>query len=87
MLDSIARLPAAPPHLHVSPDGSWAWAEFTTFDADLWPRAMLRRTTLAAALGFTDEARFWYRRLADLWGQADPDFQQEVRGLRQTVPQ
>lgn len=38
------------------------------------PRAMLLRADLAAALGFKDEARLWYRRFLAFWKEADPEF-------------
>lgn len=46
------------------------------FDAPgiAYPRAALERANLAAALGFKDEAREWYRRYLDLWSRADAEF-------------
>lgn len=48
----------------------------------LWPRAMLQRADLAAALGFRDEARTWYGRLLDLWADADAEMQPAIARIR-----
>ena len=48
----------------------------------LWPRAMLQRADLAAALGFREEARVWYAKLLDLWAEADAELQPLVARIR-----
>ena len=48
----------------------------------LRPRMMLLRADLAAALGFRDEARTWYRRFIELWATADVEFQPIVTRAR-----
>lgn len=48
----------------------------------LFPRAMLQRAELAAALGFRDEARVWYKRFLDLWAKPDPEFQPAIARVR-----
>ena len=50
----------------------------------LWPRGMLQRAELAAALNSKAEARLWYGHFIDLWAKADPVFQPLVeRAKRQ----
>ena len=51
----------------------------------LWPRAMLQRADLAAALGFRDEARTWYGRLLDLWADADAEMQPAIARIRRAL--
>jgi hypothetical protein len=46
------------------------------------PRIILLRADLAAALGRADEARLWYKRLLDLWANADPEFQPLLERIR-----
>ena len=46
------------------------------------PRIMLLRADLAAAMGRADEARIWYKRLLDLWANADPEFQPLLERIR-----
>ena len=48
----------------------------------LWPRGMLQRADLAAALNYKDEARVWYGRFVELWAKADPPFQPTVDRAR-----
>ena len=48
----------------------------------LWPRGMLLRADLAAALNYKDEARLWYGRFVELWAKADPPFQPTVDRAR-----
>ena len=48
----------------------------------LWPRGMLQRADLAAALNYKDEARLWYGRFVELWAKADPPFQPTVARAR-----
>lgn len=54
------------------------------FVAFTWPRAMLLRADLAAALGKTDEARTWYKRWLNLWSRAEPEFQPLVDRVRKS---
>ena len=49
----------------------------------LWPRGMLQRAQLAAALHYPDEARLWYGRFVELWRYADPALQPIVERARQ----
>lgn len=51
----------------------------------LWPRMMLLRADLAAALGFPDEARVWYARVLDLWAEADVELQPTVVRVRRAL--
>ena len=51
----------------------------------LWPRAMLQRADLAAALGFRDEAHIWYARLLDLWADADAEMQPTIVRIRSAL--
>ena len=48
----------------------------------LWPRMMLVRADLAAALGQKDEARTWYTRVMELWATADPEVQPTMARIR-----
>jgi hypothetical protein len=48
----------------------------------LWPRAMLLRADLAMAKGLKDEARTWYLRVLDLWGNADAEMKPTVDRIR-----
>ena len=48
----------------------------------LWPRGMLQRADLAAALNYNDEARLWYGRFVGLWAKADAPFQPTVDRAR-----
>jgi len=48
----------------------------------LWPRAMLLRADLAAALGERVEAQRRYKQFIDLWAKADPDLQPIVSRAR-----
>ena len=48
----------------------------------LWPRGMLQRAELAAALGQKEEARLWYGRFIELWAGADVRFQPIVEQAR-----
>ena len=43
---------------------------------------MLLRADLAAAAGQRDEAGKWYRRVLDLWSDADPELQPTVTRIR-----
>ena len=43
---------------------------------------MLLRADLAFAAGKRDEARVWYRRVLDLWSQADPEMQPTVDRIK-----
>ena len=45
-------------------------------------RMMLLRADLAAAAGQRDEAGKWYRRVLDLWSDADPELQPVVTRIR-----
>ncbi len=47
-----------------------------------YPRMMLMRADLAARLGHRDEARTWYARVLDLWGDADPELAPAVTRIR-----
>jgi len=49
------------------------------------PRIMLLRADLAAAMGRADEARVWYKRLLDLWANADPEFQPLIDRIRRAL--
>ena len=60
--------------MHTSLDDDWGYL--------IIPRMMLQRADLAAALGFPDEARFWYTRMRDLWAEADPELQPAVAMIR-----
>ena len=51
----------------------------------LWPRMMLMRADLAAALGHPDEARLWYQRVLGLWAEADPELQPTLSRIRQAL--
>ena len=53
--------------------------------AFFYPRQMLLRADLAAALGFRDEARTWYRRFIDLWATAQPELQPVVERARRAL--
>ena len=46
------------------------------------PRMMLMRADLAARLGHRDEARTWYARVLDLWGDADAELAPVVARIR-----
>jgi tetratricopeptide (TPR) repeat protein len=48
----------------------------------LWPRAMLLRADLAMATGLKDEARTWYLRVLDLWGNADAELKPTLDRIR-----
>ena len=48
----------------------------------LWPRMMLLRADLAAALGFPEEARVWYARVLDLWTEADAPLQPTIQRIQ-----
>jgi tetratricopeptide (TPR) repeat protein len=50
--------------------------------AYFYPRSVLLRAELAAALGYRDEARAWYKRFLDLWATADPELQPVVERAR-----
>ena len=50
--------------------------------AALWPGMMLLRADLAASAGQRDEAGKWYRRVLDLWSDADPELQPVVTRIR-----
>ena len=50
--------------------------------AALWPGMMLLRADLAASAGQRDEAGKWYRRVLDLWSDADPELQPQVSFAR-----
>jgi tetratricopeptide (TPR) repeat protein len=50
----------------------------------LIPRAMLLRADLAAALGQTEEARLWYKRLLDFWMKAEPEFQPLIERVKKS---
>ena len=50
--------------------------------AFFYPRQMLLRAELAAALGFRDEARTWYKRFIDIWATAQPELQPIVARAR-----
>ncbi len=45
-----------------------------TFAAMVWPRTMLERADLEAALGHRSEARIWYQRFLSFWSHPDPEF-------------
>lgn len=47
-----------------------------------FPRMMLMRADLAAALGQRDEARKWYARVLDLWTDADSELQPTITRIR-----
>lgn len=46
------------------------------------PRVMLYRADLEAAIGSPAEAKLWYGRVLDLWGDADPELQPTVARIR-----
>ena len=48
----------------------------------LWPRMMLVRADLAAALGLKDEARTWYTRVVELWATSDAELQPTITRIR-----
>jgi tetratricopeptide (TPR) repeat protein len=50
--------------------------------AFFYPRLMLQRADIAAALGHRDEARTWYKRFLDLWSTAVPELQPIVARAR-----
>ena len=85
LLDSLGALN----HLRRLVDSAFTAVPITStlsagFDAPgvAYPRAILERANLARALGFTDEAREWYRRFLDLWAKADPEFAPFIAGVR-----
>jgi hypothetical protein len=47
-------------------------------------KAMLLRADLAAALGFKDEARLWYRRILVFWKEADPEYRPVVERVKRS---
>jgi len=56
-----------------------------TFAASLWPRTMLERAELAAALGQRAEARLWYQRFLSFWSNPDPEFTHIVDRARKAL--
>lgn len=50
-----------------------------------FPRMMLMRADLAAGQGYRDEARKWYARVLDLWGDADPELAPVVKRIRTSL--
>jgi TolB-like protein len=59
----------------------------TAYASEMWPRAMLLRADLAAALHRTEEARLWYGRFVALWSGADAEFQPIVARARAAYKQ
>lgn len=56
-----------------------------TFAALLWPRTMLLRADLEAALGHPAEARVWYQRFLAFWSRPDPEFNPVVERARRAL--
>jgi Tfp pilus assembly protein PilF/TolB-like protein len=53
--------------------------------AVLWPRAMLLRADLARATGNKSEALYWYRRVLDLWADADAELRPTLDRIRAAI--
>jgi len=53
--------------------------------AQFWPRALVLRADLEAAVGDRAKARSYYRQFIDLWSGADPEFQPFVNRVRGTL--
>ena len=50
--------------------------------AVFWPRMILLRANLAAALGYPDEAKKWYDWMLDFWSTADEQLQPDLARIR-----
>ena len=59
--------------------------DFAISASAFWPRMMLLRADLAAAKGYKDEARTWYRRVLDLWAGADAELAPEIARIRASL--
>lgn len=56
-----------------------------SFAIELWPRTMLLRADLEAAVGNRAQARHWYQRFIALWSRPDPEFNPIVARARRAL--